>query len=249
MDSRSKRAEELLRRGIDLTHARQFGEAGELFFQSLQLIEAQPSGLARSQLLGSAAHTFQAAGHPDLGLMAVRALLESPERRQDPGSHCADLLTLANSWSQLGRESASYAANEMALDHAIAHHRYADAASASTNLAGRDANSGNLPKALQRLRRSLEFLAKEPFPETDAITRLTLLQVANLMDVDPTFALEASKDLFSRLESHVGPERWNSGPADAFQGLVARYLAQHPKLDADTWKRTNFPLVFGGSRA
>jgi tetratricopeptide (TPR) repeat protein len=246
MGAKPKAAEEVLDRAIDLTRARRFGEAGELFFASLQLIEAKPAGPTRSRLLGAAADTYSSAGHPDLGLMAVQVLLESAERRKDPASHCADLLTLANSWSRLGRESASYAVNEMALDHAIAHHGFADAASASTNLALRDANGGNLEKALERLQRSLGYLAKDSFPDTDAITRLTLLQVANAMEVDPTFALEASKDLFSRLAKHVGPQRWNSGPADAFHGLVARYLAKHPTLDADAWKRTNFPVVFGG---
>lgn len=247
MAPKSEGAKAVLDRGIDLTNARRFGEAGDVFFNSLQLIEAQADGPARSRLLGSAAGVYSSAGHPDLALMAMQALLESPERRQNPASHCADILTLANSWSQLGREAASYSVNETALAYAIEHRRFADAASASTNLAMRDGNSGNLARALERLQRSLEFLGNDSFPETDAITRLTLLQVVNAMDVDPTFALEASKDLFSRLARHVGPERWNSGPADAFHNLVSRYLAAHPTLDADAWKRANFPIVFGGT--
>ena len=71
MYAKSKGAEEVLDRGIDLTRARRFGEAGELFFKSLQLIEAKAPGRARSRLLGAAANAYSTTGHPDLGLMAV----------------------------------------------------------------------------------------------------------------------------------------------------------------------------------
>lgn len=243
MDSSSKAAQAFLNRGIESTRARRFGEAGQRFLQALELIEAWPDGPERSRQLGFAADLFSSTGHPDLALMALQGLLESPERSGNPGQHCADLLTLANSWSRLGRAASSAAVNEVALAHALTHRRFADAASASTNLAMNEANSGCLPEALKRLQESLKLLANDSNPDTDAITRLSLIQVVDAMQADPAIALDASADLFTRLEPHVGPERWES-VAPAFNRLVDRYVAAHPDLDAEAWRRKTFPVVF-----
>lgn len=237
-------AQVLLDKGIESTKVRQFGEAGQYFLQALELIESRPEGDDKSKELGVTADLLFSAGHPDLALMALQGVLESKDRKSDPARHCSDLLTLANSWNHLGRPGASSIVNEKALDLALKHGRFADAASASTNLAGNDANSGRLPEARKRLLQSLEYLKKDSNPDTDAITRITLIQVVDVMGADPKIALDASADLFTRLIQNVGPERWEFCQA-AFHRLVNRYLQAHPEIDADTWKKKTFPLVFG----
>jgi len=244
MNSSSKTVEALLEQAIESTRAQRFGEAGQRFLHAIEYIETLKDGAERSQQLGAIAHLCERTGHPDLALMALQGLLESGMRLNDPAKHCADLLTVANSWSVLGRTAASAAVNEGALVYALEHQRYADAASASTNLAMNDANSGRLPESLKRLQASLEFLAKDPNPDTDAITRLSLLQVVDAMQSDPAIALDAAADLFTRLQRHVGPDRWKIA-APAFHNLVGRYLVAHPEIDAEAWKRKRFPLVFG----
>jgi tetratricopeptide (TPR) repeat protein len=243
MGSAFKDAQTLLDRAIESTGLGRFGEAGKHFLEALKIIEAWPDGPDRSRQLGLTAHLCSSAGHPDLALMALQGLLESRERSRHPAQRCADLLTLANSWSRLGRPTASAVVNEAALAHALAHQRFADAASAQTNLAINDANSGRLPEALKRLQESLKLLSNGSNPDTDAITRLSLLQVVDAMQAEPEIALGVSADLFGRLERHVGPERWKVA-APAFHRLVDRYLAAHPELDAEAWRRKTFPLVF-----
>ena len=175
--------------------------------------------------------------------MALQGALESGEGKDHPERYCANLLTLANTWRTLGRPSASAAVNKAALSYALKHRRFGDAASASTNLAIIDANEGRLSDALKRLQRSLDLLAQDSHPDTEAITRLTLIQVVDALQADPVIALDAASDLFTRLKSHVGPERWNP-VAQVFNRLVERYVASHPDLDADAWKRMRFPFVF-----
>jgi hypothetical protein len=251
MDDSSETAQSLLGQAIEHTQARCFGEAGQRFLEALERMEAWPDGPQRTEQLGVAADLCFRAGHPDLALMALQDMLESRQHLGNPGRHCADLLTLANSWNGLGRPDSSAAVNEAALAYALDQERYADAASASTNLAILDANAGRLPAALGRLQESLGFLAKESNPDTDAITRLVLLQVVDgiLGDPaieskpDPEVALDASADLFTRLVRYVGPDRWNTA-APAFHRLVDQYVAAHPDLDAEAWKRSTFPLVF-----
>jgi tetratricopeptide (TPR) repeat protein len=244
MNPLSKSVEELLDQAIESSRAQRFGEAGQQFLRAIEHIETWKDGHERSQQLGLTAHLCTRAGHPDLALMALQGLLESSERRSEPGHHCADMLTLANSWIGLGRPAASEAVNRAALAHALEHRRFADAASASTNLAMIAANSGRLPEALKRLQASLEFLAKDSNPDTDAITRLSLLVVVDALQADPAIALDASGDLFTRLKPHVGPDRWKSA-SQAFHRLVDRYLSSHPEIDAESWKRKTYPLVFG----
>ncbi len=233
-----------LNKGIESTNAGHFGEAGQYFLQALEFVESLPEGNDKSEELGVIAELLFRAGHPDLALMALQGLLESEERKSDPVKHCGDLLTLANSWSRLGRAVASSIVNEQVLDLALKYERFADAASASTNLAINDANAGRLPEALNRLQQSLEYLKKQPNPDTDAITRISLIQLVDAMDAEPEIALNASADLFTRLIKYVGPERWGACQS-AFHRLVDRYLQAHPELDADTWKKETFPLVFG----
>jgi hypothetical protein len=234
----------LLDHGMERTRAGHFGEAGRCFLQVLELIDTWPDGPERSTQLSVLGDLCAGAGHPDLALMAVQGLVESPDRRRHPAQHCADLLTLANSWAGLGRTAAAAAVNGAVLALALEHQRYADAASASTNLAILDANAGRLPQSLERLQASLAWLAKDSNPDTDAITRLSLVQVVDAMHADPAIALDASVDLFTRLERHVGPQRWQAA-APAFHRLIERYVAAHPGLDGETWKRNTFPLVFG----
>lgn len=238
-------AQALLDNGIESTKLGRFGEAGLHFLQALELIESWPEGEEKSVEFGSTAELFFSAGHPDLALMALQGLLESKERKSNPVKHCGDLLTLANSWNRLGRPLASSIVNQKALDLALKHGRFADAASASTNLATNDANSGRLSEAIKRLQESLELLKKDSNPETDAITRIALIQVVDAIGAEPEIALDASTDLFTRLIKYVGPDRWKFCE-NAFHRLVVRYLQAHPELDADTWKKKTFPLVFGG---
>jgi hypothetical protein len=244
MGSTVEAAERLLDAGIEHTQARRFGAAGQRFLEALAALEALPPGADRSRLLGRAAHSFQSAGHPDLALMALQDNLDSAQSKDDPGRRCADLITLASSWIQLGQAAAGVTVNQAALDHALAHHRWADAASASTNLAGQAANRGDLSGALNRLQASLGWLALEALPDTDAITRLHLIQVVDAAQAPPEIALDAATDLFDRLHSYVGLQRWR-GVAPAFHRLVERWLSLHPQPDADGWKRNRFPRVFG----
>jgi hypothetical protein len=91
----------------------------------------------------------------------------------------------------------------------------------------------------------LQYLARsDGNPDTDTVTRLMLLQVADALDGDPEPALQASADLFTRLQRSFGPDRWQQ-VAPAFHRLVERFLAAHPELDAQAWKRKTFPRVFG----
>jgi hypothetical protein len=208
------------------------------------MLEAWPEGEERSSNLSLSADVCCMSGHPDLALMAVQLLLESPSCQGDPKRQCSALLTLANSWNQLGQQAASAAVNQQALDLALAHHQYADAASASTNLAANDANCGRLSRALERLHANLGFLRQDANPRTDAITRLALLQVVDALEAEPAIALNQCTPLFSTLARQVGRDDW-AQVAPAFHRLVDRHLAATPQLDGETWKRTTYPWVFG----
>ena len=244
MGSTVEGVRQLLDAGIEHTQARRFGAAGQRFLEALTALEALPIGADRTRLLGRAADSFARAGHPDLALMALQDILDSDQSKADPGRRCADLLTLASSWTGLGQTAAAMAVNQSALEHALAHRRWADAACASTNLAGQAASRGDLSGALNHLQASLGWLAQEAHPDTDAITRLFLIQVVDAAQAAPEIALDAASDLFDRLESHVGPQRWR-GVAPAFLRLVERWLALHPQPDDSIWKRNRFPRVFG----
>jgi hypothetical protein len=235
----------LLHQAMENAQARRFGEAGQVFLRALDLIESAPVSAERAGLSGLLGDLCSRTGHPDLALMVLRDVPDPVAWQGDPTEYCGFLLTLANSWGQLARADAAAAVNAKALLYALEHERLADAASANTNLAVHDANSGRLSDALERLQTSLQYLARsDGNPDTDTVTRLMLLQVADALDGDPEPALQASADLFTRLQRSFGPDRWQQ-VAPAFHRLVERFLAAHPELDAQAWKRKTFPRVFG----
>jgi hypothetical protein len=244
MGSSAEASQALLDQGLEAERTGRFGAAGQHLLMALELIESWPDGPERSEQLRCTANRCIRAGHPDLALMAIQGLLESREHMCKPAQHCADLFSLAKCWNMLGRPAAATAVNEAALAHALERRQYGSAASASTNLAMNDLDEGRMQPSLRRLQASLEFLTKDPNPDTDAITRMVLLRVVDEMQTDPAIALDAAVDLFTRLQPHFGPERWKFAEP-AFHRLVDRYISARPELDAVAWKRETFPLVFG----
>ena len=234
-----------LDRAADCSQSGQHGAAGVALLHALEVAESKSVGSDRTQQLSLLANLCERVGHPDLALMAIKDLLETVNEESDPDQRCTNLLALANSWYQLGQLTAAEVTNEAALAHALAHLRWADAASANTNLAIAAANSGRLQDAHKRLQRSLGYLKKDDGnPDTDAITRLALLNVVDALEVDPKPALDASRCLFTRLAPQVGAARWAQA-APAFHRLVDRYLAGHVELDPLTWKQHTFPAIYG----
>ncbi|SEM36635.1 hypothetical protein SAMN04489760_1124 [Syntrophus gentianae] len=246
MESFDTTVKALLDQGIESTRVGQYGKAGQQYLKAIEDIETWRDGPDRLQYLQFIGFICSRSGHPDLALIAMQKLLESKECSNNPKNYCTNLITLANSWNRLGRLAASYAVNKEVMTYALLHNDFSNAASASTNLAMLEANNGHLTEALKRLKKSLELLAMDSSNcDTDVNTRLALIQVVDaLHDTDPSFALEASTDLFIRLKGNIGPERWEP-VAPAFHRLVDRYLVAHPELDAQTWKQKTFPYIFG----
>lgn len=238
-------ADRLINSAIELTRAQRYGEAGALLLNALEDLEATQPRIAASEQLRALSDICLRAGHPDLALMTLRQLLDISDGVLTPSQRTADLLTLSSCWASLARPVTSTTVNESALAFAVEHALWADAASASTNLAALAASSGHLTMALERLQTSLGYLEKDNGnPSTDAITRLLLLRVTDALGSDPEPALLASTELFDRLEPEVGRDRWEDA-APAFHRLVERHLAAHPEINADAWKRETFPRVFG----
>ncbi len=238
-----ERARQDVDAGIAAARAGRFDESGTHFYTALQAFERLPDLLVRREEAGSAALVFARCGHPDLALMAVQTAIDLDAQLGNAGAHCADLLNLANLQMSLRQIAACEAANEAALGIALAHQRYGDAASASTNVAIQCANSGRFDQAISRLQASLAHLRQADHPETDVITRLVLIQVSDAAGADPAPAVAAAEDLFGRLATELDPARWQQAEP-AFRRCVDRYLADHPEIDGAAWKQQHFASLY-----
>ena len=141
---------------------------------------------------------------------------------------------------RLGVAEEASRAYRSALAIGLEQRHFANAASASTNLAVLLANSGQLDQAIELLKNSLEYLEKESFPDTEMNTRSALIQLLSATKREPLFAIETARALFSRFRN----TRQAEATIPALERIIARHLQRHPELDEQAWKAQQFPTIF-----
>jgi tetratricopeptide (TPR) repeat protein len=215
------------------------------FGAALDAFEAITEPETRRDELSTFAMLCDETGFPDLGLLAAQdaVLIGRDLRLRRPLA--VDLLTLGNTQRSLGNTDEAEASYREALSLFIEAKSWADAASASTNIALIRANDDDTAAALPLLENSLEYLEEEAFPDTEFITRAALLQVHHDdPQDDPAPAIENARLLCDRFWPTMSRE--HRGYAEGLLGpVIDRYLAAHPLLDSSSWKAANFPAVYG----
>jgi len=242
----AKRGTEHVKAGIQAAQRGRADDAGQHFLAALDVFAKLPDPAERRGELGPAAMAFERVGHHDIALMAVQDALELDELLNDHRHFAEDLLTLGNIQMNLGRTGEAEATYERALAICLKYGYLDDAASASTNIAILMANSDRMPLAMERLRQSLAYLAKQPHPPTEINTRLALIQAVDIAGADPAWAVDAARGLFERCAKHLRREQWQTADA-AFRRSVDRYLSARGNLDGAAWKADNFPRVYGAA--
>ena len=176
-------------------------------------------------------------GFPDLALMAAEdSVILDRELKLDRLLH-QDLLAIGNAHLNLGNVGKAEACYREALDIAIGREDWANAASASTNLGNVAAQREDFPTAIEHYEKSLEYLAKEPFPDTEMNTRMMLLQVSEIQKVDVERVLDNAR----RLCEGFG-RTWTTSTA-------GRRPSSSSRRPIATWPRTRRRIPSGGRRA
>jgi len=118
-----------------------------------------------------------------------------------------------------------------------------NAASASTNLAGIIANQDKMPEAITLLRNSLGYLQKKAHPDTEKITRLTLVQALGLQKESPEELIDVAEKLLNRFGHELAPDHIKV-IAPYIDKAVNQYLQANSQIDPQAWKAAHFPRLY-----
>lgn len=217
--------------------------AGELFEAILLAMSAEPGPFRQVELTKLAVHC-RTLWFEDLSLFAfVQAARES----ENMGEHeraSTLMIEVGSLYSRLANLDEAAHWYQRARADGLAHSCYANAASASTNLATLAMAREDWPAAHQLASDSLDFLCRQPSPRTEAITRAVLILLAEHLDRPIDEALDHARTLFGALAKAPVPEQVRKDAAAALDRLVQKYLSAHPEVDGPTWKHAQLPALW-----
>jgi tetratricopeptide (TPR) repeat protein len=205
-------------------------EAGLLLWDALQGLDAVDDDDLRRSLAGRLGNVCWQVGFDDLALFALDVAIELGEQAGDARALENDRITLGNVHQRLGNLREAEAAFQLVEESAVPNGNYANAASVSTNLAGILAQEGYLADAAERLERSLEYVEREPFPDTELNTRFLLLQVLESMGESPARILDVAEPLGAWADQLEEPHR--ARLAEVIEGALA---AEPDRRDQFAW--------------
>jgi tetratricopeptide (TPR) repeat protein len=236
-------SDRLVQSGIAAQNERKFDDAGVYFFNALTCLAQLPAAEPRRDQTRQLASLFLKGGHEDISLLAAREAIRLEEELNDYKALASDLLFYGNIHQQLGNKAEAKATFEEVIARCLDVHDFANAASASTNLAIMIVEGGDGQQAIKLLTDSLEYLSKERFPETEFNTHATLIQVVDLYGGDPTLAVNSgiaiSKEFSDRLT-----DQHRKALVEPLRKAVEAYLQKQPLPNPDTWKNENLPWVY-----
>lgn len=216
-------------------------EAGIYFWRALDALDAVDNERQQRDVLSEIAQFFLTAGFEDLALMAVADAMALDAKLGFPAGMIRNRMTHANVHMRLGNHEAAEASYRELIEHCVKHGELANAASASTNLAIILANEGYRKEAIGMLAQSLRWLEQDALPETEIITRITLVQVLEFEESDPARIFDEARALLDRQGGALTPQ---------YLDVLRQFIDQAAKRqggDAEQRKRKRFPELYGGN--
>jgi tetratricopeptide (TPR) repeat protein len=200
----------------------------------------------RRDEMANLAALFDQAGFFDLGLSAAEDTIKLDRSLGLESLAAQDLLELGN--AHIGLENTAKAEHcfRDAMAIFLARKEFANAASASTNLAGIVANRGDMAKAVELFKQSLEYLEKERFDNTEIQTRVGLLQALEFTKGDVQVAIDNARKLCSRF-FNLMPEVQKRVVRNVVEQAAERYLLSQRDIaprQSKMWKAKTFPMLY-----
>ena len=180
---------------------------------------------------------------PERALLAAQEAVALDRELGDRNLEGQDILLCGTAIGTLGNVAGALAAYREAREIFIEDENWANAASATTNIAviiGQE----DIDQGINLLEESLTYLERQAFPDTEVTTRIALIQALEVAGRPPERLFEVAEVLFEKFLQQLRPDqRENSvGPLEQ---AIARYMLEHPDMDPLFWKADRFPMLYG----
>lgn len=233
-----------VQKGMDAIAAGNNDLGSRHFWTATDILATIQDDSKKRDEMSSLAYIFTRYGFHDLALIEASELVVIDEKLGNNRNLAEDLLALGNANTNLGQADKAEENYNRALKICLKKGYYSNAASASTNIAGIKAEQNKMDDAIALLRKSLEFLEKEPFPETERNTLLTLIQVLGITDKYPEELIESAKRLFKKFQNEITP-KYIKVISPYIDNAVKKFLGQNPAINPLQWKAMNLPQIYG----
>lgn len=243
-DQRVEELRETVNAGIAALERDRVDEARILFGKALDLADDIEDTRTRRDEL-SVLSELLVNRFPDLALGAAEDSVELDRELGLDRLLPQDMIGVGNAQRFLKNTGEAEALYRQALAILLERGDLANAASANTNLATMVAERNEFAEAIAICETSLEYLAKQPFDNTEMQTRFTLLQLYEFEEASVDKALDNARVLFDRLFDELTPMHLDAG-SEMVEKCCARYLASHPEIeDVPAWKAATLPRLYG----
>lgn len=244
MSQYEKRGREEANMAIDLLKQSRRDEATTHLYNALDQYEAIKDINKRRSELSTFASLAELLEFPDIATMAALKAIEIDKQLGNHQDLANDLLTYGNVQTQLGNVKEALSLFRQALDVFLENGNFADAASASTNVAGILGNSGKIDEAIKMMYQSLDYLTKQPFSDTEKNTRIGLAQLLEYEGRPPEEVFSVAHPIKQFVEI-LQPAEWNI-LRGTLEQTVNRYVQLHPETNSTVVKRDNLSGLFEG---
>lgn len=236
-------SDDLIQQGLAAQNQYRFDDASVFFWHALTCIAAAPDPKERRDQSFQLASFFLKVTHEDLALLAISEAIRLDEQLKEHKALVSDLILYGNIHMRLGNTEEAKATFADVIERCLKVEDYGDAASASTNLAMLTANSGDGAGAINLLSKSLQYLTKKPFPTTEFITHITMIQAVHLHAGDPALAVESGIAIGKKFTDRLTDEH-RQVLVQPLQNAVEAYLKKKPQPNPEVWKKENLGWIY-----
>jgi len=238
----AKLGREAANNGIEALKQKQRDKAAMHFNTALDHFDTIAEATERRSELGTFALLLDQVGFPDLSLVAAQDAVELDKQLDDRRKLAEDIVTCGNAQLHMGNTDEALALYRQALDICVENGDLDNAASASTNIAVIIGNRGEMDEAIRMMYQSLEYLAQQPHPATEIITRIALTQALESEERPPEDIFRVARPV-ARFANKLRQDQWD-GLRGPLEQTVTRYVQRHPGTNPLSVKRENLPGVF-----
>jgi tetratricopeptide (TPR) repeat protein len=231
--------------GMEALEAGNHVKAEPLFSRAVNLIDELEDAEVREQMYRSAVFVLNRSPFSVLALKVAQEVIAFDRTSTELGRRIGSLLAYGTALAHQDQLAQAAKIFQDVLDLALASKRFADAASASTNLGAMLARQDDTAGALKLFRGSLEYLKSEAFPDTEKMTRLNILAVYEETRADPRTCLEFARETMDRLANSL-----DDGTRERVMIHVRNAAARFRKGGAGQakWLTDRFPELAGGAK-
>jgi tetratricopeptide (TPR) repeat protein len=244
--SAAQLTDDLINKALHFFRIHNRGEAQKCLRSAIDSALKIDTAKEKRERLMYCVHFCKQAGFLDFALEASQAAVKIDYANKDGSKDLQnDLIDYGNIHLDLGNYQKAIEAFNKSLEICLGQNDYANAASTSTNIGIVFETAGDHAKAFDCFEKSLEYLKKEPFEETELNTLSAWLMVCNDQNVPPGLIMERAArltELMSRSDSPVLPQM-KAGLKPYLMTAIKKHLKGKKEAELKAFATANFPWL------